>query len=261
VIEHLPFDAPAVERGVGFFETVLLVGRHAIHWNAHLARLLATLERFELPAPARNEIEEDARCVLDAAPQVPRGAERGLRIAWVAAGADLEARAAWRLHVSTRPIPEPTRKRREGAHVVTLPAELRRDTPSVKSTSYFASVMGLRHARRQGGDEGLFRGSDGGYLEGTSTGLVAWQPGVFRVADHAMLGSVTAAAFLDGRGSPGRITADDIRRGALLLGSLTKAVPIVTLDGEPCAQPDEMGEDIRAFNGRLVSEPAWQTPL
>lgn len=259
--EPVPFDAPAVERGVGFFETVLLVGRRAIHWDAHLARLLSTPPRFGLPSPTREEIAAAARGAVDTSGLADDDAERGLRISLVAVGADLDAKSSWRLDVSVRPIPELTKKRRGGANVVTLSADVRRDTPTVKSTSYFAAVMGLREARRRGGDEGLFRDPDGSYLEGTSTGLVAWEPGAFRVADHAMLSSVTASAFLGGRGVPGRITGDAIRAGALLLGSLTKAVPIVTLDGTSCAQPGEMTAAIREFNERLVTDPAWQTLL
>lgn len=254
------FDAPAVERGVGFFETVLLVGNRAVQWDAHLARLHATLARFELPAPSREEIVSAAREAVAGAP-APEGTERGLRISFLATGAELDSRDSWRLDVSVRQIPELTRKRRSGAHAVSLPSDMRRDTPSVKSTSYFAPVMGLRLARRLGGDEGLFRASDGSYLEGTSTGLVVFEPGGFRVAEKAMLSSVTAAAFLGGRGRPGTISAAEIRGGALLLGSLTKAVPIVSLDGEPCTQPEEMLAEIRAFNERLVSDQDWQTVL
>ena len=47
----IPYDAPAVERGVGFFETVLLSGRRACLWEPHLARLYGTLRRFALPEP------------------------------------------------------------------------------------------------------------------------------------------------------------------------------------------------------------------
>src|SRR5262249_14147564 len=149
--EPVPYDAPAVERGIGFFETVLLVGRGGVLWRRHVDRLLGTLARWELPAPAEGEIETAARAAIDAAAPRP-GEERGLRIAWVAAGADLESRASWRLHVSVRPIPPATLGRRGGAHAVSLPPELSRDTPSAKSTSYFAAVMGLRWAKRRGAD-------------------------------------------------------------------------------------------------------------
>ena len=38
--DPVPFDAPAVERGFGFFETLLLLGRRAVLWAPHARRLL-----------------------------------------------------------------------------------------------------------------------------------------------------------------------------------------------------------------------------
>src|SRR5262249_5118084 len=32
----IPWDAPAVERGIGFFETALVIGRRAVLWRPHL---------------------------------------------------------------------------------------------------------------------------------------------------------------------------------------------------------------------------------
>jgi 4-amino-4-deoxychorismate lyase len=256
----VPYDAPAVERGVGFFETVLLSGRRACLWEAHLARLYGTLRRFSLPEPGRPALEAAARQAADEARPAP-GEERGLRLAWIAVGGDLDAASAWRLDVSIRPVPESTLRRRSGARVVTLPSELRRDSPDVKSTSYFAAVHGLRIAVRKGGDEGLFTAPDGTYVEGTSTSLVAWNGGVPARAANGALPSVTAAAFLEGGEEDLPLTAELLRSGALLCGSLTLAAPIAALDGAPCNVPAAMAERIRAFNGRLLSDPALGTTL
>jgi 4-amino-4-deoxychorismate lyase len=256
----VPYDAPAVERGVGFFETVLLSGRRACLWEAHLARLYGTLRRFSLPEPSRTTLEAAARQAADEARPAP-GEERGLRLAWIAVGGDLDAASAWRLDVSIRPVPESTLRRRSGARVVTLPSELRRDSPDVKSTSYFAAVHGLRIAVRKGGDEGLFTAPDGTYVEGTSTSLVAWNGGVPARAANGALPSVTAAAFLEGGEEDLPLTAELLRSGALLCGSLTLAAPIAALDGAPCNVPAAMAERIRAFNGRLLSDPALGTTL
>ena len=156
----VPFDAPAVERGVGFFETVLLSGRRAVLWEPHLARLGGTLRRFSLPEPDRGALETRAKSAVEEA-KPPGGDQRALRLAWIAVGGDLDAPASWRLDVTVRAIPESTLERRSGSHAVTLGPDLRRDTPSVKSTSYFAAVAGLRFARRSGGDEALFTAPDG----------------------------------------------------------------------------------------------------
>jgi len=259
-IAPVPFDAPAVERGIGFFETVFLVGRRAVLWRPHLARLLGTVARFELPSPEEAEIEAAARAAVAAVSPAERE-ERGLRLAWMATTPDLESRASWRLHVSVRAIPAATLGRRGGASAVSLPPELTRDTPTAKSTSYFAAVMGLRWARKRGADEGLFRDRDLCYSEGTSTALVAWGDGAPFHSSCAALPSVTAAAFLAGNVRVAPVMAADIRRGALLLGSLTEVVPILSLDGEPCAVPEAMREAARAFNERLVTDASLGVEL
>ena len=96
--EHapLPYLAPAVQRGFGFFETALLVGRRAILWDPHLDRLLRGLGRLALPAPARDAMDAAARRALDAAAPAA-GQQAGLRLTWLAAGEDLDDAAAWRL--------------------------------------------------------------------------------------------------------------------------------------------------------------------
>ncbi|HQR45388.1 MAG TPA: aminotransferase class IV [Thermoanaerobaculia bacterium] len=256
----VPFDAPAVERGVGFFETVLLVGRRAVLWNPHLARLYGTLRRFGFPEPGREALEASARAAADEA-ALPPGEERGLRLAWIATGPELELASSWRLDVSVRAIPETTRARRAGCRAVTLRADLRRDTPDVKSTSYFAAVAGLRIARRNGGDEGLFTGPDGTYLEGTSTSLIAWNGGAPARAPGGALPSVTAAAFLAGSERALSLTAGLLAAGSLLCGSLTLAAPIVALDAAPCAVPEAMTRRIRTFNERLRDDPELGTTL
>jgi branched-subunit amino acid aminotransferase/4-amino-4-deoxychorismate lyase len=260
VLEPLPYDAPAVERGIGFFETVLLVGRRAVLWQPHLDRLLGTLARFELPAPSKDDIARAAREALGDLPAADRR-ERGLRIAWMAAAPDLDAVSSWRLHVSMRAIPPATLGRRGGAKAVSLPPELTRDTPTAKSTSYFAAVMGLRWARKRGADEGLFRDRDGCYSEGTSTALVAWGGGEPFHSSCAALPSVTAGAFLNGHVRIAPVKAEDVKYGALLLGSLTEVVPVLSLDGEPCLVPDEMRAAARAFNERLVTDASLGVEL
>lgn len=264
--EPVLFDAPAVERGVGFFETVLLVGRRAILWDEHVTRLLGTLSRLELPAPTRDALDAAAGATLDAAPaQATSTAERALRVAWLAVGPDLEAASAWRLDASVRPIPETTLARRGGSRCVVLPPELRRDTPDVKSTSYFGAVMGLRLARRRGGDEGLFVAEDGTVVEGTSTALLAYCGGGFVRPSHGALPSVTAAAFArleaEGRVLPASLSPEALRRGAVVLGSLTKAAPMVSVDGAACDVPGAMRERIERFNDRLVTDRTLGTLL
>jgi 4-amino-4-deoxychorismate lyase len=250
----VPFDAPAVERGAGFFETVLLTGRRAVLWLQHLDRFFAAVSRWEFPAPSRGALEaETARLVDEAAPAPSE--ERGLRLAWIAVGSELERTESWRLDVSLRPVPPLTLRRRDGVHGITLPPELRRDTPSTKSTSYFAAVAGLRMAVKRGGEEGLFTDPDGAYLEGTSTALVAWNGGLPVRPRGGALPSVTGAAFAPEPGPGLSLSEPLLRDGAVLCGSLTLTAPLLSLDGKPCVRPPAMLERIADFNGRLRTDP------
>ena len=243
----LPYLSAAVQRGFGFFETALLVGRRAILWDPHVARLLKGLARLDLPAPSRAAPTGDV--------------QSGLRVTWLAAGEDVEAPASWRLDAYVIPIPESRLARRDGSRAVSLPPDLQRDTPEVKSTSYFAAIQGGRLAKKAGADEGFFRGPDGRYLEGTTTGLAAWNGGTPVLAPEGVLPSVTAAAFFEGRASVAPIREEHLRAGGVLLGSLTTAAPLVSLDGTPCAQPPEMLARIRAFRERLLGDPSLSRTL
>jgi branched-subunit amino acid aminotransferase/4-amino-4-deoxychorismate lyase len=253
--DPVSFDAPALERGFGFFETLLLVGRRAVLWDPHARRLLSTLESLDLPAPSLEALDSAACAALGGIEDAEQ--ERALRLSWIAVGHDVETPASWRLDASVRPIPPNTLSRRAGSRAVTVPERFRRDSPAFKSTSYFGAVAALRHARRAGGDEGLF--TDGGlYTEGASTGLVAWNGGRLAGLGPGGLPSVTAEAFLDGTGERRGLERDELLAGAILLGSLTTAVPLLSLDGVECSRPPEMLRSCEAFQGRLRTDSALQ---
>jgi len=260
--EHapVPFLSPAVQRGFGFFETALLAGRRAVLWEPHLDRMHRILSGLDLPRPSRERLNAAAKRTLDASP-VRTGTQRALRLTWFAVGDDLDDPASYRLEAHVVPIPESRLVRRNGSHSVSLPLDLQRDTPGVKSTSYFSAMQGGRLAAKAGGDEGLFRSPDGHYLEGTTTGLAAWNGGEPVLAPKGVLPSVTAADFLGGHAASAPLTADNLRAGSILLGSLTMATPILTLDGTPCARPPEMLARIEKFNRRLLEDPALGTEL
>ena len=256
--EPVPFDAPAVERGFGFFETLLLLGRRAVLWEPHARRLLRTLAELELPAPSAEAIESVSRAALGGIEDGPE--ERALRLSWIAVGHDLESAASWRLDASVRASPPNTLARRAGSKAVTAPARFRRDSPGCKSTSYFGAVAALRHAKRAGGDEALFRDGEL-YLEGASTGIVAWNGGRLAGLGPGALPSVTTEAFLDGAGERRGLGREELLSGALLLGSLTTAVPLLSLDGVPCALPPAMLRACEAYRERLRTDAAMQKKL
>jgi 4-amino-4-deoxychorismate lyase len=260
--EHAPvrFLSPAVQRGFGFFETALLSGRRAVLWKPHIDRMQRILTGLDLPKPSPERLLAAAKSALDASPAGP-AEQRALRLTWFAEGDDLEDASSFRLEAQVMPIPQSRLERRRGSHAVSLPFDLQRDTPGVKSTSYFAALQGGRVAKKAGGDEGLFRSADGHYLEGTTTGLAAWNGGAPVLAPKGVLASATAAAFLDGGFASAPLTAELLRDGALLLGSLTMATPILTLDGRSCARPPDMLARVAAFNRRLLEDPALGTDL
>ncbi len=262
-VEYAPvrYLSPAVQRGFGFFETALLAGRRAVLWEAHLDRMNRILTGLDLPKPSRTHLNEAARRVLDASPAASKVEQRALRLTWFAEGDDLDDTASYRLEAHILPIPESRLARRKGSHSVSLPLDLQRDTPGVKSTSYFAAIQGGRLAQKAGGDEGLLRSLDGHYLEGTTTGLAAWNGGAPVLAPKGVLPSVTAAAFFDGAEGTAPLTAKTLRDGALLLGSLTMATPLLTLDGAACAQPPAMLLRVAAFNRQLLEDPVFGTEL
>lgn len=256
--DPIPFDAPVVERGFGFFETLLLVGRRAVLWDAHVRRLLATLEALELPAPSAEAVESGARAALAG---IAGGAEeRSLRLSWIAVGHDVEAPASWRLDASVRPIPPNTLARRAGSRAMTAPDRFRRDSSGFKSTSYFGAVAALRHARKAGCDEALFRDGEH-YVEGSSTALVAWNGGRLAGLGPGGLPSVTAEAFLSGTGERRGVRREELLAGSFLLGSLTTAAPVLSLDGEECDRPEAMLRAIEAFRERLRTDAALQKTL
>lgn len=260
---EIRFDAPAVERGVGLFETLLVLDHRVSWFAAHCARLIATAQRFELPAPTNALLVDTARraLALDLS-----GGERALRLTWLAIGAELDAPASWRLDATTRPIAATTLERRIGCRAVTLPPEYARDTPTAKSTSYLAGVLGLRYAERRGANEGFFLAADGRYLEGTATALLAWNHGEPIAAATGTLPSVTATAFLDHLAGPSRPLTErplrraDLRAGALVVGALTRAAPLRSLDGDPCEQPPDMLDVIARFNRHLDEKATLLSP-
>jgi branched-subunit amino acid aminotransferase/4-amino-4-deoxychorismate lyase len=259
-VAPVPFLSPAVQRGFGFFETALLAERRAVLWEPHLDRMQRILSSLDLPKPSKERLNAAARRVLDASPAKP-GEQRALRLTWFAVGDDLDDEASFRLEAHLMPIPLSRLARRSGSHSVSLPLDLQRDTPGVKSTSYFAAMQGGRLAKKAGGDEGLFRSPDGHYLEGTTTGLAAWNGGAPVLAPKGALPSVTAAAFFGGAPASAPLTAEMLFQGALLLGSLTMATPLLTLDGTPCARPPEMLARVVEFNRRLLEDPLLGTEL
>ena len=259
----VPFLSPAVQRGFGFFETVLLAGRRAVLWEPHLDRLLPDPRA---PRPAR-ALARGVSTPPRSAPSTRRAAKPAEQRA-PAPHVDRRRAttsttpASWRLDAYVLPIPESRLARRTARTRVSLPLDLQRDTPGVKSTSYFAAIQGGRLAKKAGADEGLFRAPDGRYLEGTTTGLAAWNGGTPVLAPEGVLPSVTAAAFLDGQAASAPLTArsTSARGDPPRLADDGGAAPLARRERRARA-PRDARADPRPSTERLLSDPALGTVL
>lgn len=241
----IPLDAPALARGVGFFETLLVVRGEPVLLEKHWKRLASGAESLRFPYPSRAAFERETR---RAAAAVAAMKEASARVSWLAIGSDVEDPRSWRLVSFSGPIPEGTMRRRRRGRVIVLGQHIPRPTPGLKTVSYVPSVLGLREAHEKSADESLFTDNKGRILEGTTSNVFAVQgdllvtppvsagllPGVMRawVIEHAREAGLRLRERL--------LTRDDLLAGSFLTGSLTKIAPIRFVDGERAALPGEV---------------------
>src|ERR1019366_2028493 len=144
----VPFLSPAVQRGFGFFETALLVGRRAVLWEPHLDRMHRILSGLDLPIPSRGRLDAAAKNALDASP-AKLAEQRALRLTWFAVGEDLDDPASYRLEAHLMPIPESRLARRSGSPSVSLSLDLQRGTPGAGSTGHLPTPPRCRLAGKR----------------------------------------------------------------------------------------------------------------
>ncbi len=257
----IPLDAPALARGVGFFETLLVLRGEPILLREHYERLAAGAGSIGLPSPSWELFARTASRTIGGVARVPEGA---LRLSWLAIGHDIESAGAWKLYGLAGPVPAATIRRRRRGRVIVLRSHISRTSPELKTVSYIPSVLGLREAHRQGADEALFVDAQGGILEGTTSN-------VFAVRGKVLLTPPVSAGLLPGvmrrwivdnasrvklRVREALLTEDDLRNGSFLTGSLTKLAPIRFLDGERCAPPGEPLRTLQRLFESAVLRPA-----
>jgi len=254
----ISLDAPALARGVGFFETLLAVGDRAVFLDEHLARLIRSCRELNVPPPARREVDLAVNRALS---DGPRGRQRGMRWSYLALKADLDRRASWKFFAWTFPIPADTVEKRRGVRAVVLPAGWRRLTPKWKTVDYRASVAGLRSARRAGANEAFFADSRRRILEGTVSN-------VFAIEGRRLLTPPESAGILPGvvrswviaNASRAGLTVVErplalaaLRKGGFVTASLTGLAPIVSIDGIRCRQPGARFEELRRIYAARIA--------
>jgi branched-subunit amino acid aminotransferase/4-amino-4-deoxychorismate lyase len=246
----LPIDAPALARGVGFFETLWVTGGRVVFFEEHLARLRTSCRLLRVPAPSPSRVRAAVREALRAGGRV---GEHGLRWSYLAAGRDLDEPRSWKFFAMLFPIPPEILRKRKGVRAIVLPPDWRRTTPRWKTIDYRTSIAGSRLAKRQAAEEGIFVDEKGRVLEGTMTN-------VFSISGSLALTSPVSAGILPGvvrgwvirnarraglRVEERPFPRARLREGAFLTSSLTGIAALRTLDGKPCRPPGEAFSRLR----------------
>ena len=238
----LPIDAPALARGVGFFETLWVWERRVVFFDAHFARLRTSCAALGVPGPRASRVQAAARAALR---EAAAGREYGMRWSYLAVGKDLDSPRAWRFFAMIFPVPSEILRKRRGVRAVLLPRGWERTTPRWKTIDYRASIAGARLARHRAAEEGVFVDEKGRVREGTASNVfllsgrraatapvsAALLPGVVRswVIENAERAGMTVAER--------SFSADRLRGGGFFTSSLTGIAPIESLDGKRCAPP------------------------
>ena len=211
----------------------------------HMDRLRRSAEAARIPVPWSDAELSD---IVDALlPERPDPSEWVLRFTLTRGdgghGLVPPARPAPRLVVLCRPMPVSFPAT---VSVALDPRPLGRDptvAARVKTSNYLGAVIALQAARGVAADELLVRGSDGGWIEATSsnlfvlTGGVALAPG----EGHGALPGVTRALVLELLGDLGvplleRSVRDDelVRADEVFITSTVKGIlPVARVDGRP----------------------------
>lgn len=246
----LSIDSPALARGVGFFETLWVVGGRVIFFDEHLARLRTSCELLGVPAPALSRVRASMRAAVRAA---RKGEEYGMRWSYLAVGRDLDDPRSWRFFAMLFPIPPEIVRKRKGVRAILLPRDWERTTPRWKTIDYRASIAGGRLAKRLAAEEGIFLDGKGRVREGTAVN-------VFLLAGNRALTAPVSAGILPGvvrgwvidqarrvgiRVEERSFSASRLREGAFLTSSLTGIAWLEKLDGKRCAPPGDLFSKLR----------------
>ena len=256
----LPVDAPALARGVGFFETLWVLDRRPVFFEAHLARLRTSCAALAVPGPRPSRVRDAARRALR---EARRNAEYGMRWSYLAVGRDLDAPRSWRFFAMLFPIPPEILRKRRGVRAVLLPRGWERTTPRWKTIDYRASIAGARLARGQAAEEGIFLDARGRVREGTASNvfLLSGRRAATAPISAALLPGVVRSWVLENAPRAGltveerSFAAERLCRGGFFTSSLTGIAPIESLEGKRCAPPPPSLSTLR----ELYRDAAEQT--
>lgn len=258
----LHVDDQALLRGRGVFETVRVYGGRPFKLGPHIARMVESAARLDLPLPSVAEIEVTVALALAEA-ATP---DAVLRL-FATPGREGDARGHLFALVSSLPT-HYDELRTRGLRMISLilgpEAAVRISAPwllgGVKSTSYAVNMSAEKEARSRGADDAVFTTADHIVLEGPVTN-VWWRAGNTLYTPSLELGilaGVTRAtvielapdagyAVVEGRFALSELAAAD---EAFTSSSVREIVPIVGLDGVPL-RDGRPGDAARALQSAL----------
>ncbi|GAB2715624.1 aminodeoxychorismate lyase [Nocardia thraciensis] len=253
-------------RGDGIFETVLLRDGKACAIELHLARLRRSAEALDLPEPDLGQWRTAAET---AAKEWGSEREGQLRMILTRGRDSVEAtaRAASRkpsgpaasptAYILVVPVPERVNKARaEGISVITLSrgisVDLAPNAPwllmGAKTLSYATNMAALRFAARMEADDVIYTSTEHRVLEGPRSTVVIQRDKqlITPPARNGVLPGITQRALYAEAEKAGWdcryesfFTADLITADSIwLLGSVTLAARVATLDGLRMSPPD-----------------------
>lgn len=224
----LPWYDPAVQWGLGVFETVAVRGGAPRHLAEHLDRLDASAERLLVKPP-------DAQSLTIAVTRVAAGVEGGT--GWLKIVVSRSGRYA------VFGAPEPAPAELEAVSAVVLPWRRHRTDPTlgVKSLAYAAAIRGLEEAQRRGADDGIWLNERGHAISACTANLFVVRRHAVSTpapADGARPGvargrAIAALRAAGWRVSEGKVRVLALRRADEIVAtsSLAGVRAIVRLDG------------------------------
>lgn len=204
------------------FETMLVVRGRLVQRQEHEARMRASCAALGIALPPPFDFTAD---------------DGALRVVW-------DGRT---LTSTPFDIPAATLARREHGRAITTSAK--RELPQHKLTApYAVCTNALREAIARGADEALFVDDEGRVLEGTSTNVFAVRGETLITAPDQVLAGIVRAWVLaqHARVELRPPSLEEIKAGAFFTGSLTKLAQIRMLNGEACAEPGALFEELAA---------------
>ena len=234
-------DDEALLRGRAAFETTRVYGGKPFRLDEHLARLVVSAARIDLPVP-------DCDAFRDLVAEALVGIEdASLRLVWTPGSSEGGAPVGFAIFGAIPAGHEELRAR--GMSVVSLsigvPYRLRAQAPwilgGVKSTSYAVNMAATAEAKRRGADDAIFLAEGEIVLEGPTTN-VFWRSGnkLFTPSlETGILAGITRDFVIEAAPALGYETREGVYGRAELAAaeeaftssSVRELMPVVSLDG------------------------------